>query len=224
MFVGSRTLATRLDTAPDAETILKYAQDALTRPSDSYWQDDSLWETHTLAFSSAPDSDDTVAQSNYRTILEDLGSAYSRCPDAVEASGFGHWTYSHYDAIRIRVTYANGEIHPAFADAVAIAEALKGYPLYSDEDHSNLEWDLWEKYLEDEIGYRFDSEYRSDNLSEISDEDWTLFLSDIREGISEKFGYYGEAYASDEDWSDAVDSATARIGSVRPDETFQPLF
>lgn len=170
MYVGSRTRNVRIDygyrTVSD-ETILEYAAQALERPSESAWRDDELWDTHTLLFHSAPDSDDTVAQSNFRSILEDLGDAYKRSPGAVERARIGHWTYSHFDCIKVRVTYANGEIHPAFADAVQILKALEDYPLYSEDDHSDLEMEIWEKAINDAVTYALESE---DDAAEIRED------------------------------------------------------
>lgn len=225
MFVGSRTLATRLDSAPDAETILDYARKALERPRDAAFWDDSLYVTHTLGFYWAPDSDDTVAQSNYRTVLEDLSEAYKRCPDAVETASVGHWTYSSFNCIRIRVLYANGEVHPAFADAVAIWEALEAYPLYSDDDHSELESELWDEAITKEIDYALSED--TDALFEylaLGSEDAELFRSDVAEYLYENVAYQHEVgYIPEEDMSAAIERATALIGSVRPDNSFVPL-
>jgi hypothetical protein len=155
--IGPRTFGTKLDHgyagAPEEATLLRMAEEALQRPSDSGWRDSDLWETHSLMFYSAPDADDNVSKSNHRCILKDLGTAYRRSPGAIESASVGHWTYSSFDCIKVRVTYSNGEIHPAFTDAVQIALALEGYPLYSEDDHSELETEDWERAILEAVAY-----------------------------------------------------------------------
>lgn len=209
MFIGSRTLANRLQydvTLPDEATILRFAGQALERPSDSGWHDDDLWETHTLMFHSAPDSDDLIAQSNTATILRDLGEAYARFPGAVESAGFGHWTYSHFDTIKVRVLYSNGEIHPAFADAVAIALALEDYPLWDEEDHSERETEEWNRAILEAIDY----------ASRDADEPW----SDIkRERVQDLLwetcpGYYDLSWIPEEEMMKAEATADSEIAAT----------
>lgn len=221
MYVGSRTRNVRIDygyrTVSD-ETILEYAAQALERPSDSYWRDSELWETHTLLFHSAPDSDDLIALSNHRSILEDLGGAYAKSPGAVERASVGHWTYSHFDCIKVRVTYANGEIHPAFADAVQILKALEDYPLYSEEDHSDLEMEIWDKAINDAATYALESE---DDAAEIRDDVIRYLWSEE----AELYGYHECGYVPDETVERAIDYARAilanahAVGLTRPNNS-----
>lgn len=223
IFVGSRTRKTRLGFAPDDETILDYARQALERPSESYWNDDTLWITHTLLFAYAPGSDDLVGESNYQCILEDLSTAYAKSPDAITAGGFGHWTYSHYDAVRVRVTYANGEIHPAFADAVAIALALQDYPLYSEDDYSEREWKAWESAIEEAARYALEDESDGDEIR--SD-----VLEYLHSDRAELVGYHDVGYVPDETVTDAIAyareirSRAENVGLIRPNDSGVPIF
>ena len=229
--VGPRTVATRLTPAydlPDADTLLEFARDALTRPSDSYWRDDELWETHTFMFSHAPDSDDTIAESNHRSILRDLSAEYARHKGAIERAGFGHWTYSHFDTIKVRVIYANGEIHPAFADAVAIAIELRdNYPLYDETDHSDLECEYWDKAIDEEVNYavpRALDDLEESEGAPLSESDADLFREDVREYLFEHVAYQSsEFWVAPEEMESAIDRAKALIGTVRPDDSFQTL-
>lgn len=226
MFVGTRTRNSQLGYVADIDDsqILEFAEEALKRPSDSYWRDGDLWETHTLMFHSAPDSDDTVAQSNFRSILQDLGDAYKRSDGAVESASVGHWTYSSFDCIKVRVTYANGEIHPAFADAVQIAIALRdNYPLYSEDDHSELESEVWDRAISEAVTYALESE---DDGEEIK--------SDVTEYLyseeAQVYGYQECGYVPDEAVENAISHArnirdrAIAVGLTRPNNSGDPIF
>ena len=124
----------------DYETVIERAEEALQHPADSAWRDDELWNTHTMMFST-PDialTDDYLPDwSNYRSILKALSEAY---PDDVSDCTFGHWTYSRFMAVKIRVIDADGFITPAFAEAVEIAYDLEhNNHLYDEDDYMNLQ-------------------------------------------------------------------------------------
>lgn len=123
----------------DYDTIIERADEALEHPADSAWSDGDLWNTHTMMFST-PDielTDDYLeGWSNYRTILKALSEAY---PDDVSDCTFGHWTYSRFMAIKIRVVDAEGVITPAFCEAVEIAYDLEhNNHLYDEGDYMDL--------------------------------------------------------------------------------------
>lgn len=130
----------------DVDTVLEHAEGALEHPSDSAWRDDELWSTHTLMFST-PDialTDDYLGDwSNYRTALRLLSEAY---PDDVEDATFGHWTYSRFMAVKVRV-HRDGVITPAFCEAVGLVEGLKDYGLIDEDDYSELRQEVSEQYL-----------------------------------------------------------------------------
>jgi hypothetical protein len=153
----------------DIEDVLERAEDALQHPADSGWFDSELWETHTLMFAT-PDyslTDEYLeGWSNYRTILRDLKKAY---PEDVEDASFGHWTYSRFCAIKVRVIDAEGYVTPAFIEALAIEDQLKDYVFYDEGDFWELESEVVEAYLDD-----FANEHKLDRsaLAEImSDRD-----------------------------------------------------
>lgn len=217
MFIGNRTRDTKLDPyAGDSlsdDYILDMARQALTRPSDSYWHDDRIWNTHTFMFASAPDSDDLVSKSNYRRILEDMLTAYPR-NGMIEASGFGHWTYSHFDAVLVRVTYANGEVTPAFADALAIAYALEhSYPVYVDDDYSELESAEWDRAIEDAI----DWVSKQDDAGEWDQTFKESVLDYLYSENAELIGYHDVGYIPEETFERAV--AYARDPQLHQTET-----
>jgi hypothetical protein len=133
----------------DYDTILERASEALEHPADSAWSDDELWKTHTMLFAT-PDielTDDYLADwSNYRTILKALKDAY---PDDVEDSSFGHWTYSRFCAVKVRVVNKKGHVTPAFCEAMEIAHDLEhNNHLYDESDYMELLTEAEERVVE----------------------------------------------------------------------------
>jgi hypothetical protein len=172
------------------------AAQALERPSDSGWRDDRMWVTHTLMFAHAPASDDILGESNLRRILEDLQAEFPG-EDRVSAGGFGHWTYSHFDAVLIRVLDKRGRITPEFAVAAVIARTLRDeYPVYDEDNYSELEMEYWDK--------AFDSEF--DWLSrgvEVSEDD----KSAIAEWVAENYSGHSDPGWVNPDWITEAASA-----------------
>lgn len=132
-----------------SDDMVEAAKSLLTRPSDSGWWDEELFDTHTLMFST-PDwaltEDYLWDYSNYRRILEDMQAEF---PDDVEDAAFGHWTYSRFLAVKVRVLDADGNITGAFARAYAIGKALEDYPIYDEQDVMELESEVQERDLKD---------------------------------------------------------------------------
>jgi hypothetical protein len=130
------------------DKIIELAKEGLTVPSDSWWHDEELFKTHTMMFA-VPDiklTDEYLMDwSNYIKILESLAEHY---PNDVSAETFGHWTYSTFACIKVRVLDDDGYITAAFVEAVEIAEHLASvYPAW-DEDHwMALENDAEEEYV-----------------------------------------------------------------------------
>ncbi len=128
------------------------AAEALERPSDSYWRDEDMWNTHTVMFAYSPLADDLLGESNYHTILAALTAEFPG-DSRVEASGFGHWTYAHFDAIKIRVLDKRGRITPEFAMAAVYARALQDYPLFDEEDYSERESAEYDRQFTEELNW-----------------------------------------------------------------------
>lgn len=238
LHIGPRSLSTKLNDSSflaHDEAILKLAKGMLERPSNSSWHDDELWNTHTFMFAYAPDADDLIGQSNYECILEDLSTAYARHRGAIESGTFGHWTYSHYAAIKVKVCYANGEIHPAFADAATIAISLRDeYPLYSEDHHSELEVKEWERAIGEETdwtcrdseleeipGLLGDDEILDDTKAELFRADVLEYLSDPER--SELIGYHDVGFIPEETMRSALAYATSMIDAARPCDGDTPI-
>lgn len=150
----------------DVADLVKTAKDALRRPGDSYWSDEELWDTHTLMFGT-PDFDLTddylFEYSNYRSILRDLKELFG---DDVEDGSFGHWTYSRFVAVKVRVLDDEGHITGAFAKAYAIGEDLDDYYIYDEQDYMGLEEEVqtrqvreWAEDAGVEPGWVWDAHY-----------------------------------------------------------------
>lgn len=227
LYFGARSAATRLSSDwewPEVEDIVSAARDALTRPGDSAWWDDELFVTHTMMFST-PDpnltDDYTIGTSNYRSILRDMAPAYARFPGAISDASFGHWTYSRFVCVKVRVCYSDGQIHPAFVDAFTIATQLEcDYPIHDESDHSELEFEINESAMDQfiadvrsECGYEFDAmtEHGKRVRAWRQTEVWE---SIAREHYWENFGGMHEAgYIDAEEF--AVSDSYA-IGRMRP--------
>ena len=157
----------------DTAALISAATSALKRPSESHWSDEEMWVTHTMMFQTPAwwlTEDYIVDQANYRAVLRDLSENY---PDDVSDSTFGHWTYSTYQAIKVRVLDENGGVTKAFADAYGTYLFIKEqYPVYDEELLSQMESEVFDEYLDGAI---------SDIERERSeDEDWVA-LSQWRE-------------------------------------------
>lgn len=202
MRVTKRTRKSRLELeTPDDDTLLKYAEQALDRPANAYFHDGDLYATHTLMSYSAPQSDDLIAQSNHATILRDLSDAY---PHAVEAASIGHWTYSHFDCVKVRVLDRHGRIHPAFADAVAITLALRDYPLWDEDDYYQRESAEWDRAIDDAVNVALSGEDDADAIRE----DVVAYLySDS----AQLMGYHDVGYVP----SDTLDAAITHARALK---------
>ena len=221
MRVTKRTRQSRIGLeTPDDATLLKYATEALEHPLNAYFHDGDLYATHTLMFYSAPQSDDLIAQSNHATILRDLSDAY---PHAVEAASIRHWTYSHFDCVKVRVLDKKGRIHPAFADAVAITLTLQYYPLWDEDDYLQRESAEWDRAIAQAVDYALSDEDDADAIRE--DVVDYLYSDD-----AQLMGYHDVGYVPDDKVQAAIEharelkSAADAVG-VRSDATPEsPLF
>lgn len=151
----------------DWAKLIETATDALQEPGDSYWFDEDVWKTHTLVFST-PDfslTDDYLGDwSNYRCILRDLTEEF---PDDVEDAEFGHWTFSRFKAIKVRVIDDEGQITEAFTRVFDIAEDLKQTALYDEDDYYELEEEVRTRDL---IDIANDNQCSFDGLVQAMDE------------------------------------------------------
>ena len=167
----------------DVDYVLDRAYESVEHPADSAWSDDDLWNTHTLMFAT-PDislTDDYLSDwSNYRSILRDLQQAY---PDDVEDASFGHWTYSKFCAIKVRVIDAKGYVTPAFIEALEIAKDLEHNHLYDEQDCIELEYDIAEKHI---AVFADDNNVQLDALQKvISDKDISYTVHDGWYGVED---------------------------------------
>lgn len=141
--------------APSWEDLEGAAEEALVHPPDSAWRDEDLWNTHTLMFATpSPElTDDYLLDyANYRAALEYLTENY---PGDVEEATFGHWTYSQFVALKVRVRGDDGEVTEAYAAALTLTkqaevDAILDEFIYGEEelrveDAALKQWADWEK-------------------------------------------------------------------------------
>lgn len=103
----------------------------------------------------------TVERSNYRSLVEDYPDTF------IEISG-GYWSH---------VLYIRPERLNATEGLVEAIEGLFDYPLYNEDDHSQLEmdiaWEAWDAYLRSDIERDDIPEHLCSE--DWSDEDWEFF-------------------------------------------------
>ena len=198
--------------APDSyrhvgeEAILRMATEALERPSDAGFWDESLYVTHTLMFHT-PDwsltNDYIAGEANYRTALAELTATY---PHDVEDASVGHWTYSRYSCIKVRVLTEGGNVTPAFVAASLMAIYIRDeYPILDDSLFSELECEVWDAGVDDAIDTY--NRFNRDDAEALTERE----SSYVREFLGENYGPgYSDPGWIDEAWmTEAVEYARA---------------
>jgi hypothetical protein len=186
------------------DDIIELAELALTRPSDAMFWDSDLYSTHTLGMYWAPDSDDLIAESNYNVAYEELHNAFPG-ESRIDSASVGHWTYSSFNCIKVRVINKRNRITPEFVAFALMVISLRDYPLLDDEDYSNREYELWQNSVTEAISdYENDIANEFDNAREFSDSEREYVI----EYLSEHYGPgYSEAGWIDPEWiTEAVNS------------------
>ena len=140
--------------APSWEDLEEAAEEALVHPPDSAWRDEDLWNTHTLMFATpSPElTDDYLLDyANYRAALEYLTENY---PGDVEEATFGHWTYSQFVALKVRVRGDDGEVTEAYAAALTLTKQAEDYAILDEviysEEQSRVEYEAVKYWAESE--------------------------------------------------------------------------
>ena len=122
-----------------ADEVAEAASEFLVAPGDSFWHDSELWRTHTLMFGT-PDITQTedylFDYSNYQVALDTLSEKY---PGDVEDAGFGHWTYSKFVCVKVRVLDEDGRVTAAFAHAYDMVKRAEEYPILDEQHYMELE-------------------------------------------------------------------------------------
>jgi hypothetical protein len=181
----------------DDETLLDYARDVLEMPSDSMWWNSDMFSTHSYVFAT-PDPDLTdeylMDYSNYCVAYDLLSAEF---PDDVEEGSFGHWTYSRFVCIKIRVIDDEGVITPAFIRAVELVEGLRDYPLLDDSDYLEREQKLNDEYIQRCFDAALADEAVPDGVS-VDDVYQAMWALDI---------YIEQFWISDEDWASIMERA-----------------
>jgi hypothetical protein len=200
------------------DDIIEMAELALTRPSDAAFWDSDLYSTHTLGMYWAPDSDDLIAESNYNVALNELQSAFPG-ESRIAPASVGHWTYSSFNCIKVRVIDKRNRITPEFVAFALMAISLRDYPLLNDEDYSNREYELWQNSVTEAISdYEHNIANEFDNAREFTDSEREYVI----EFLSENYGPgYSESAWIDPEW---ITEAMNSNGIVLTDSEIRPAF
>lgn len=145
-----------------------------------YWGDIPIGETYVILESQHRDSDN-LGESNFAVISEDMGE---RFPDDTAIVRFNHWAVGWVEYLCVRAVDLddNNYITPTPAGLACIEwrEQLDRYPVASDDDYSEREWEDIE---------RGNDESLNDSLSaldiELSESDQSDLLRWIRDNYSE---------------------------------------
>jgi hypothetical protein len=208
---AAQITANVVELTDDIDYLLTKANEALTRPAESGWNDEDLWQTHTLMFSTPAwhlTDDYVVSEANYRALLRDFSEKY---PEDVSDASFGHWTYASYNCLKVRVIDEKGFVTKAFAELVKIGREIEEeYPLYDEMMHSEVETEKFDSYLEWLLGevHRDIERYRDENKPDTapSGDEWDerfkdfIYRSEHDEDVSDEIVKQAVAYA-DSGWT-----------------------
>jgi hypothetical protein len=194
------------------DDIIEMAELALTRPSDAAFWDSDLYSTHTLGMYWAPNSDDLIAESNYHVALDELQNTFPG-ESRIDSASVGHWTYSKFNCIKVRVLNKRNRITPEFVAFALMAISLGDHPLLDNEDYSNREYEMWQNAVNDAIVH-FENDV--DNEREFTDSEREMVIEYLSE-------HYGPGYSNvgwiDPEWiTEAVNSVGIYLvnSDVRP--------
>ena len=201
----------------DDETAEKWLEEYGQYPSDFGRFDDRLYDTHFPMFGWANRGDDILSESNFRTILAYLKDVEKSIREETgDESGewvfdgtVGHWAVGSLSQIYVQARDENGDILPIFREAVSIFDSLRNdYPVFDDQDYSELEDEYTEKAFDDEWAYiTSDFENVTDEMKAEVHEEWSQSY----------YGYHEPGYVDPDDIRSAMDSLGIKL--VEDEET-----
>lgn len=170
----------------DNDTLVKAAEEALTRPESSMWNDPDLFDTFGLVHTWADRSDDVLSESNHYALLDLLqGVATEDTEDSesddVRVVHAGHWAVGSVTHIFVRVSVegTEGDIEPTFTEvfkeAVHTVTFLREeYPILDESDYSDRQWAAMEHAVNDEWLSHRDLDTTHEEDTEILRIAWSL--------------------------------------------------
>jgi hypothetical protein len=199
----------------DDETLIKAAQEALTRPeSFLYYGSLPLFQSWGLTYTQTRDSD-VLNRSNFRRLLEDTqgvataedGDDAEDHADYVQVEHCSHWAYGYADHIAVRVLEdPEGDIVPENIThtfrfmADACLRLRDEYPVYDESDYSELE--------SEECEAAFDSAW--------DDVDWEENVPDGTPDDDLKWCIYRKLTENDTpEWFDSDEILSEYLGAVQ---------
>jgi hypothetical protein len=170
----------------DNDTLVKAAQEALTRPSDfGYFGDLPLFESWGFVSGQSAASD-TLERSNYRSALRQLieratsadGDQAGDANDYVQEVHVSDWLVGSADHVAVRVLRDDSaetsadNLTKTFVLAVELAVALQDSPVLDESDWSELQTErqeeMWNAYLRDQVLTEICEFFQVDEVSELT--------------------------------------------------------
>jgi len=166
-------------------------------PDFGYWGDVPLGETWGFTISQNRDSG-PMERSNWEVITEDMEK---RFPKNVEIVHSSHWAVGWVEQLAVRMLDKRGKVTKAGKAILDWKESLENYPVADEEHFSDLEYNEFVEYIEqeygadkteailnyiDECGYPFNYEGMStEDLDDVAEFAQDL---DLREQLADDFG------------------------------------
>jgi hypothetical protein len=179
------------------EDLIDAESEAMQRPSNSAMWDDRLYVTHVPVMSWAERGDDILSESNYLTALDMLrGAADIDSDEHVIDATISDWLVGSLRQIFVQTRTDDGAFTPAFREAVAIAYALRDYPVLDESDYSEREFEEFERQFADALNdaqndYERLCEERENNYPDDGLHD--RITEELRDTLSNGSGFeYGE--------------------------------
>jgi len=181
------------------------------------------YDQHAIVYAYAPGAGIPREEAEFRSILAHLQKID---PDNVEESTVGHWTYSSFNLILVRLLDDNGEPTAAALAADEVLRGLEDYPVFDEEAVTEAEYAAALEYLTDScyISDDFAGEVLgilSDNGNDFLDNDGSIYVSgdDLGAAVDEVFRKYLPDQ-SDPDFRAKAENLAEALG-LDPDDTME---
>lgn len=136
------------------DNLKKCAFDAVQKPEDfGYWGNKDMFDTWGFCGIDMNSSSSVLEVSNFKTITDKFINLY---PNDFRIEGFKHWAVGHVDRLTCRVyEVVNGKkiITETFSKIMEVLDELNDYPIYDEDNYSDLLYEEALEYLRDLPNY-----------------------------------------------------------------------
>ena len=129
-------------------------------------EDHNWYYRHAIVYGYAPDAGIPSQESEFKSILTHLQETD---PDNVIESSMGHWTYSSFDLILVRLFDDSGAPTEAALAADEVLRGLEDYPVFNEEAVSEAEYEAAYEYFRDSGCLGISEEYVEEIFSAFMD-------------------------------------------------------